>query len=103
MRKATNQPEGTPAVAVQGVVVLPWQYSRNQLKHWVSDGNTYEIGEDCHQLWEIKSNRTPYTVRQPTETFRLLYKGKLVDSHKSVKVLKLAAEIITARQHNDPN
>jgi hypothetical protein len=79
---------------------LAWQYSRNQLRHWVTNGDVYKSGDDFFELWEIKSNRKPYSIRQSSDTFRLLHKGKLVDSHRKVKVLKHAAEIITARQHN---
>lgn len=78
------------------LVSLRWKYSRNQLRHAVEDGDKYGTG--CHDLFEIRDNR-PYGARHlPQDGYRLLHKGKLVDSHRTVKVLKETAARISAKQ-----
>ena len=69
-----------------------WRYSRNQLRHEVVDGEVYKHKGDFYQLFEIRTNRSPYTIRQRTDMFRLLHKGKQVAESKSVKALKEIAE-----------
>ena len=76
---------------------LEWQYSRNQLKHWVCDGFLYLHGEQNpfgFELFEIKTSRREREIRKPTDTYRLLHKGKIVDMHRLVRVLKESAKRI---------
>ena len=78
-------------------VVMEWQYSRNQLRHEVLDGEVYKHKGDFYQLFEIRSNRNPYEIRKSSDTHRLLHKGRMVAENKSVKALKETA----AKLHND--
>lgn len=78
-------------------VVMEWQYSRNQLRHEVGDGNIYKHAGDFFQLFEIRANRSQYNIRKSSDTHRLLHKGKLVTEGKSIKDLKETA----AKLHND--
>lgn len=86
--------------------LLSWQYSRNQLRHWVAaDGELYQRGKprpSGYELFEIKTDRPPSVIRKRTDRFRLLHKGKLVDSHAKVKVLKETAERIYLKTLHRP-
>lgn len=80
--------------------LLSWQYSRNQLRHWVADGELYQRGKPSpsgYELFEIKAHRHPGVIRQWNERFRLLHKGLQVDSHAKVIVLKETAERIYSK------
>lgn len=79
---------------------LNWQYSRNQLLHYVDDGERY--GDDCFHLFEIRTSRPMYTIRRPSDMYRLIHKGKHVDMHKQVKVLKETARRIIDRERKHP-
>ena len=73
---------------------LEWRYSRNQLRHEVVDGDVYKHKDDYFQLFEIRTSRSPYVIRQSTDVYRLLHKGKQVAESKSVKALKEIAETL---------
>lgn len=73
-------------------LTLNWQFSRNQRRHSVSDGEIYEHQLDHYDLFEIRTDREMSSVRKPTDTYRLLYKGVKVAESKSVKTLKEKAE-----------
>ena len=84
----------------QQETTLRWQYSRSQLRHWVTDGELYRDGKphpDGYELFEIRTNRKEYAYRKPTDQFRLIHKGKIVDMHRMVKVLKATADSITKK------
>lgn len=77
--------------------ISEWQYSRNQLRHWICDGILYEDGKkgkSGHKLFEIKTSRNQYEYRKPTDIYRLLHKGKFIVAHKRVNVLKQLARKI---------
>lgn len=95
--------ETQPSSPQQQVVKLRWEYSRNQMRHWVNDGELYRSGfpsESGFRLFEIRTDRDPMKVRSRLDRFRLLHKGKQVDSHRVVKVLKETAAQIHAKQLN---
>lgn len=76
---------------------LQWRYSRNQMRHWVSDGELYENGKmhpSGYELFEIRTSRETSRIRSPHDIFRLFFKGRFADSHRVVGVLKASAETL---------
>ena len=67
---------------------LEWQYSRNQRKHWIDDGEHYDKPNYHHWArWEICS-AAPYGFKQGKYGYDLYHKGKHIKHGKTVKELK---------------
>ena len=69
----------------------PWEYSRNQRRHYVHDGKYYTSGQN-HHLWDIRSS-APYGFIQEKHGYDLYHKGKLIKHGKTVKELKLLVSL----------
>lgn len=65
---------------------LNWQYSRNQRRHWVEDGEFY--GKNYARLFEIKDCARYGFIHKPADGYDLRYKGKKIGHAKTVKELK---------------
>jgi len=81
----------------QQVVVLRWNYSRTQRRHWVDDGEKY--GPDFHDLFEIRDNAPHSETHRFEHGYRLLCKGRQTDNAPWVKTLKATAAYHAAKQH----
>lgn len=75
---------------------LQWQYSRNRRRHWVDDGEKY--GPQFRDLFEITDNAPYGAVHRREHGYRLLFKGKHADAHKTVKTLKVSAQHLADRK-----
>lgn len=77
---------------------LSWQYSRNQRRHWVSDGEMY--GHKFMNLFEIKARRELGKIRQSQDRHDLFYKGRNIGDSRAIKTLKLIAEEVHNLAHS---
>ena len=72
---------------------LDWQYSRNQHRHWVDDGELYCVDSQHHyRLWEIITDRPMGFIRRKTDVYTLRCRGLIVSRAKTVAALKTLAE-----------
>ena len=75
---------------------LDWQYSRNQLCHYVTDGVYY--GKDFMCLWEIRELRDMGTFQKyGTHGYTLYHKGRRKAHAFTVKEMKVLEEALNGK------
>lgn len=74
---------------------IEWIYSRNQRRHSLKDGESYEHLGDFYSLLEIRCCSPHFGIVQPKKYgYDLRHKGKIIAHLSTVKELKRMAEII---------
>lgn len=89
--KAASKKEAVPPPAKK----LDWQFSRNQRRHWVADGELYTKGRKSKsgaELFEIRSCTPMFQVIRPEHGYDLFHRGKQITHAPSVKQLKQVAQ-----------
>ena len=78
-----------------------WQYTRTYRRHYIYDGEFYNIEGTIHNhLWEISSTCGSYVHPPNRDGYDLYHKGKLIKHAKTVKELKIHVTELSPKQQS---